>query len=207
MPRTAPKLHNPHLDYLHTHWEPLKASLTPGTRRPLAALDPWLTLEPAGPGHSPAPLNVDSLDLLLDIQTDTRGWLEEAGTLPAGRMPAPIAQLDALLHLSRRRTGQWAEDVQAWAASTAGKVRHRLDGSLGGQTLAVPCPICGTARSLRIRVLELTTHNEPYLACESGYCTPPEGYCANFIGPTPVWPMAEWEWFATLLQAQENASS
>lgn len=199
MPRTAPILHNASLGYLHAHWGALKGSLTPGTRRPMAALDPWLTLEPEGPGKTPAPLHIDSLDLLLDIQTDTRGWLEEAGALPLGRMPAPIVQLDQLLYLSRRKAGQWVDDVQNWATITAARVRHRLDGTLGGQTLNAPCPICGTERSLRVRVLELTTHNEPYLACESGTCTPPEGYCSNFLGNTPVWPMADWEWFAHLL--------
>ncbi len=204
MPHRTPKLHNPHLDYLNTHWGALKGSLTPGTRRPTRALDPWVQLEPPGPGHAPAPLHIDTFDLLLDIQADVHGWLEEVGTLPLGRMPAPIAQLDAVLHHSRRRAGTWAADVTEWARIQADRVRDRLEGGIDGQTLASACPICGAHGSLRIRVMRISTGAEPYLACESGTCTPPEGYCANFLGPTPVWPMAEWEWFATLLQAQER---
>lgn len=205
MPAKTPKLHNQHLNYLHSHWEPLRASLTPGTPAPTAALDPWVQKQAPGPGHSPAPLNIDTLDLLLDTQADTHAWLEQAGATPTGRMPEPLTQLDTLLHLARRKTGTWATGVRTWAENTAHTIRTRLDGPQAGQTLKACCPICGTSNSLRVRVLEAGAHSEPYLACESGICVPPANYCGNFLGATPVWPMHEWEWFATLLETQQRA--
>lgn len=198
-------MHNTDLAYLHKNWGALQASMTPGTPRPARTLDPWVTQEPTGPGYTRAPLIVDALDLLLDIQGDVHAWLAQAGDTTPGRMPAPIATLDELLRIANRRGGQWCSDVEAWAQATAQRVKARLEGDLTGQIINAPCPICTATGSLRIRAIKAGGLNEPYLTCESGYCRPPEGYCANFLGELPVWPMSEWEWFAGLLEAQAEA--
>lgn len=198
-------MYNPNLEYLHKNWAALKVAMTPGTSLPARTLDPWVTLEGEGAGYTKAPLIVDALDLLLDIQSDTHAWLAQAGDTTPGRMPAPITTLDELLRVASRRGGQWCEGVAAWAQATAGRVRARLEGDITGQIINAPCPICAATGSLRIRAIKAGGINEPYLTCESGYCRPPEGYCANFLGELPVWPMSEWEWFAGLLEAQEEA--
>lgn len=197
-------MHNPDLAYIHQNWAPLKTAMTPGTPRPARTLDPWMTQETPGPGYTKAPLIIDALDLLLDIQGDTHAWLAQAGNTTPGRMPTPLVTLDETLRIANRRGGQWCDEVTAWAKATAQRVRTRLEGDLTGQTIKAPCPICAATGTLRIRSIKAGGLNEPYLTCESGYCRPPEGYCANFLGELPVWPMSEWEWFAGLLEAQEE---
>lgn len=197
-------MHNTNLHYIHTNWNNLKTSLTPGTPHPIKALEPWIELTPPGPGYSKAPLHLDTFDLIHQIHTDTTTWLKQAGQTPAAPMPAPLTQLDTLLRIADRKNTTWAHEVNTWAHHTARKLRSHLEGDIAGQTIKSPCPICGTHQSLKVRTIKLATHTEPYIACESGLCQPPEGYCSNFLGNTPVWPINEWPWFAGLLEAQNH---
>lgn len=198
-------MHNKDLAYIHRNWENLREFTDPDVTRPHQRLEPWMILNDPDQG-TPSPVHLPTLTIMLDIQTQTIDYLQQAGKEPVVRMPDLLTELDEVLHINRHSAGNWHTDVKLWAINTAALVDNHLNGGYDGQRIQAACPICATQNSLVIRYIGDFNGLEPYLRCESGVCEPAEAYCGTWVHGYPAWPMREWEWFAGLLQIQNKAA-
>jgi hypothetical protein len=182
------------------------------------------------PGESIAPVHIDVLDTLADILmradmlhdhvANTLGVerLDSASSAFADPSPYLMFVSDHLLEFVEDDP-----DGMDAASDLARELRSEMARVLGevfdGQTLAAMCPFCGGkddhhpvggARTLRVKLIWMPTATdreatEPAIICAGGRCDPPESDCGRRLKGMPVWPLAEWEWFAARLQ-QRDAS-
>lgn len=192
-------MYNQDLAYIHASWGNLNAYRIPGTPRPLRPLEPWVKKQPTTSTKSKAPLHLDTLEIMLDIQIEAYAHLDEAGVTYNPKPPAFLKDLDTVLRITAKHAGAWHQGITDWAHIKAQHVRNHLEHTYDGQTIRATCPSCGDYETLRIRTVHLAGRHEPYLTCESGHCNPPEHICTTWIGGRPVWKMDQWEWFAHLI--------
>lgn len=177
------------------------------------------------PGESIAPVHIDVLDTLADILMRADMLHDHvAATLGVERLdPAPSAFSDPTPYLwfVSEHLGAFCEDdpdgmdaVSDVARDLRAEMARVLGEVFDGQTLAALCPFCGGrddhhpvggARTLRVRLIWMPTPDdkdahEPAIVCTGGRCDPPESDCGTRLRGMPVWPLAEWQWFADRLQ-------
>lgn len=222
------------------HW--LAASLLPGTHKPFTA--PAMSAEKRAEtdrrnreitgtgrqigtttmiplGESPAPMDLNVLDLLVEILT-TADELADlvSDTALVARMPsAPSAFTDPepyLLHVLDLLPACKNDHTPAFIVKQCETVVFRARSMLGlivdGQLLPMMCPWCGGrtskhlfggAKTLRIRLVPTvnpkTGKDEqlPCVVCESTLCQPPEEDFGRTHRGRPAWPLdAEGDWLA-----------
>lgn len=231
------------IDWIVERWRDLREARFKGTARPWrqptmtpearAALDAQARLEKhersaTAPGEHPAPVHVDILDVLDDIERKVEALHHHVADT-TGRPRLPRARTmggDARPHLvfvHRHLLTACAHDPDMLdaVADVIADVRDTAARQLGelhdGQTLAGTCPFChgrtpshptGGAHTLRVRVLPLPTpvdpdHTEPAIVCSNTLCEPAEGQCGLWHQGRPAWPMGEWTWLSGLLTAAD----
>lgn len=230
----------------------LAATLVPGTHKPYRA--PTISpeqraerdrdarlerLERVGiaPGETPAPVDLDVADLLVETLTTVDELCDRACI--AANEPAPPAAssafadpapfLDALLRTLPAAVLEdvaLALDVERACDSLVYRT-HALLGLLGdGQVLAALCPWCGGrtatapvggAKTLRVRAQlpagkRSVAGVDPadvtwYVVCE-GECAPPEADCGTWLRGRPAWPLGrEGQWLADRLERAAELSA
>lgn len=214
------------LDWLIEYWPDLVESRLPmATRRPwqtphldaearelldaAAALDRYFR-NPLGVRESPAPLDVNVLQTILDVLVhadDLAAELGEWGRLP----PTAVGQLDARPYLSFARAclaaeyedlgepGPWSEWAEPRVHRMYESVARALAMLYTGQVVRVLCPWCGGrtpenpiggAYTWQVTVLP---GDQVAIICR-GECEPPPGEAGTWIGGQPCWPLAQWGW-------------
>jgi hypothetical protein len=167
---------------------------------------------PLAIGEHPAPVHVDTLDLLVDLLC-TADDIAERVAQAAGvdRMPYPASSF-ASAEPYLRHAAAWlkvavealpplldyvSEQVERIKPMVEAALRERLD----GQRVPGLCPWCagGTARrqTLSVRLVKPTPELDPIPAavCESGVCEPPEPDVGLWHGRRPAWPIdTEGDW-------------
>ena len=215
-------------------WDPLQEARTKGTPRPwketTATIEQQATLDAEARaekaergafvlGDSPAPLHLDILDRLLNIQATTRAIARAIADttfdsqalvyLTRTKNPSSIQLLEyihtTITRLVEPRHQQVLDDTQEaihqLRMRTAGHFAELVD----GKTLKAQCPWCGASK-LRFRLLG-QTHPEFVIRCESGLCQPGPNDCGAWTGQgltLPTWPQWEWTWFAKQLNHHEE---
>lgn len=211
-------------------WDPLQEARTKGTPRPWkeTALTPeQQTLNDAQArteklergafvlGESPAPLHLDILDRLLNIQKTTRALARQiADTLYDGstlvyltrtKDPNPVYLLTyihtTIPRLVDPRHQQVLDDTQTEIHDLRTRTATHFAEHVEGKTLKANCPWCGGTK-LRFRRLGHHTTAEWVIRCETGLCEPPPSDCGAWTGQgftLPTWPLWEWDWFANRL--------
>lgn len=210
-------------------WDPLHEARTKGTPRPWkeTTLTPeqqnTLDIEARQEkldhgafvlGESPAPLHLDILDRLLNIQNTTReiarqiaDTLHDSPTLvylTRTRNPNPVYLIGYIQHNAPRLTEPRHQQVLDDTETTTSTLRARTTGFFSqvydGKTLKTECPWCGGYK-LRIRIIG-HQQPEPVIRCETGLCEPPPQDCGAWTGQgftLPTWPQWEWQWLAKRL--------
>jgi hypothetical protein len=162
-------------------------------------------------GEHPAPVHVDTLDLLVDVLA-TADDVAERVSQAAGvqRMPYPASSF-ASAEPYLRHAAAW---LQA-ATSTPGMLEYvtqeveRLRSLVAihlheltyGQTLKASCPWChgGINGGLTLRVRQMGERT--VVVCESGTCDPDEADCGLRHRGHPAWDLAtEGEWLAARIE-------
>lgn len=158
-------------------------------------------------GESPAPVDVDVLQTVLDIVVYADDLAAELGP-PAGcRILAPpgLGQLDARpwLHYAMARLGELPDEWAEWASPIVEKIHERTARALGmlyhGQTVKVVCPWCdgrteenpvGGAHTWSVEVLP---SNQVAIVCHGVNCNPPADVVGTWLWGKPCWPITVWE--------------
>ncbi|MEU4234167.1 hypothetical protein AB0F17_58675 [Nonomuraea sp. NPDC026600] len=225
------------LDWLIEYWPDLvEARLPMATKRPwqtpapldaegrelrdaAAYLDRYFR-NPLGVRESPAPLDVNVLQTILDVLVhadDLAAELAEWGQLA----PPGVGDLDArpYLRFARARLvdehddlgepGPWSE----WAEPIVWRMYESVARSLAmlytGQTIRLLCPWCdgrtpetpvGGAYTWRVVTLP---GNQIAIVCH-GICEPPPREVGTWWGGQPCWPISEWERLARYVRAAET---
>lgn len=175
-------------------------------------------------GESPAPLDLDIMDLLVDIldlvaahsgQREPRSCFDD----PRPHFTAIRRQL-----LAGRMTTHHQTDLEHGCEGLVYRAHQQLGLFGDGQLLAATCPWCqgrtatnptGGDRTMRVRAKlppgkKNLTGVDPtdirwYVVCESGTCEPPDQDCGERHRGRPAWPLgAEGDWLAQRIEA--NAS-
>jgi hypothetical protein len=165
-------------------------------------------------GEHPAPVHVDTLDLLVDLLA-TADDLAERIAQAAGvdRLPSPASSfVSAEPYL--RHAAAWlqpATDVLPplldYVAEQAARLRSLVAVHLHeltvGQRLRAVCPWCkgGIQGGFSLRVRKLA--DQTVIVCESGTCEPPEADSGIRHRGHPAWSVNEWDW---LIQRIEHAA-
>lgn len=164
-------------------------------------------------GEHPAPLHLDTLDVLVDVlhtaETVADRVAQAAGVdrLP----PADHALADPRPYL--RHAARWLRHtdprIALWAEHEAARLRTTVAVTLGevtdGQTLDAPCPWCGDerARTLRVRTL---AGDLKAVVCH-GVCEPSDADCGTWWRGRPAWPLStEGDWLAARLTHAAGAA-
>lgn len=167
-------------------------------------------------GEHPAPLHLDTMELLVDLLA-TADWLAELVSQHAGveRLPTPASSFaDPVPYL--RHAAHWLQDayvaepaVAFYVERESARLRTEVSVALNlvtdGQTLKAECPWCcgvtethpgGGAFTLRVRTLP---GGETAIVCH-GLCDPPESDVGAWWRGKPAWPLAtEGAWLADRL--------
>lgn len=162
-------------------------------------------------GEHPAPVHVDTLDLLVDLLA-TADDLAERVAQAAGveRMPSPSSSVvSAEPYL--RHAAAWLgpassepgllEHVAEEAARLRSLVAVHLHELTHGQTLKARCPWChgGIHGGYTLRVRQMGERT--VVVCESGTCEPSEADCGLRHHGYPAWDLAtEGEWLAARIE-------
>lgn len=210
-------------------WDPLHEARTKGTPRPWketeisieqqAALDTQARLEKQEHGafilgESPAPLHLDILDRLINIQNTTREIARQiADTLYDGptlvylthtRNPNPIYLMQYIQtntpRLTEPRHQQVLDDTHTTLQELRAKTATYFAELVEGKHLKAACPWCGGYK-LRFRLIGYE-HPELVIRCETGLCEPGPDNCGAYTGQgfsLPTWPQWEWQWLARQL--------
>lgn len=222
------------LDWLIEYWpDLLEARLPMATKRPwqqpelspeardrrdFEARIEWSMRNALAPGETPAPLDINILQVVLDVLVqadDLQAKLaEEAGHIPLD--PPGPGQLDARPYLAhaRARLTELDEAWQDWAGERAHRMYEQVARCLAmlytGQTVRVICPWCGgrTAEqpvggAWTWRVAELPG-GQIAIIC-TGTCEPPPREVGTWWGGQPCWPITEWSRLAKHVRAAEAA--
>ncbi|MBF8193268.1 hypothetical protein ITP53_47900 [Nonomuraea sp. K274] len=161
-------------------------------------------------GESPAPVDVDVLQTVLDIVVyadDLADDLAEQLDPATGR---PILASPRLGEYDARPWLQYAlaclhelpDDVVEWAWPRVQKIHERTARVLGmlyhGQTVKVVCPWCdgraeeqpvGGAYTWKVEVLP---SNQVAIVCHGVNCDPPAEHVATWLWGKPCWPITTW---------------
>lgn len=235
------------LDFLAEFWPDLDDAISPGTRRPrtvtplthsqqalrdAAARLEQLERSSAAPGESPAPIDIDALDLVSEIGAAADTLARELGYLTRcpGLPPIPSLYADPLrwLDYTGRRLAELdgmytgydgdnlafvdalIEQANAVIRRLAQKVALTLGMVFDGQTIHAICPWCDgttdhapTGGEHTWRV-RLLPGSLIAIVCESGWCEPPDHQVGTWWGSKPVWPIERWENLAKCLTATER---
>ncbi|MGA5764493.1 hypothetical protein [Nonomuraea bangladeshensis] len=158
-------------------------------------------------GESPAPLDVDVLQTILDVVVHADDLAAELG--PAALCPilAPpaLGQLDARpwLTYALARLLELPDEWSEWAWPTVQRVQERAARALGmiyhGQTVKVICPWCegrtdeqpvGGVHTWRVEVLP---GNQIAIVCHGTNCNPPANLVGTWLWGKPCWPITTWQ--------------
>jgi len=158
-------------------------------------------------GESPAPVDVDILQTLLDVLVladDLAAELGPPAMCPILAPPGP-GVLDARpwLRYSLARLHELPDDWCEWAWPTVERIYRRTAGALAeiyhGQTVRVICPWCkgrtaeqptGGAHTWRV---ELLPNNEIGIICHGINCDPPADVVSTWLWGKPCWPITTWQ--------------
>lgn len=227
------------LDWTADRWGDLVEYRLKGTPRPWrqpndltpelrAARDALARLELAeadkagrAPGHTPAPLHVSTLDVMVDVLAEADTLHETvAQYLGHDRLEPAMSALDDPIRFLRyvaARVGEAAghsEDLFEVIAERARHMRSAVTVELGeiedGQTLNAICPFCvgvtprtpaGGGKTLRFRLVESRldkAEREALIVCEND-CQPFDAEVDTWHRGRPAWPWSQWEWLAERL--------
>lgn len=203
-----PALHESRLKGTPRRWR--QTDLTPEQRAALAVehqAEKRAAGAPAG-ADSPAPLHLDVLDLLVDIDDTSRygariiqaHTLDDPPTNTIGRLNYITVNAHTLdpndddtrrieQQLRNHRaaiTKQWAEVVD-------------------GQRLKASCPWC-QHHALYFRAIGPELQTEIVIRCESGTCNPGDDAGVWHQGK-PCWPFHEWAWLANRIDHHTRAGT
>ncbi len=163
---------------------------------------------PLSIGEHPAPVHVDTLDLLVNVLA-TADDLAERVAQAAGvdRLPYPTSSfVSAEPYL--RHAAAWLQpaagalpELLGYVAEEAARLRALVATHLHelthGQTLKARCPWChgGVHGGFTLRVRQMGERT--VVVCESGTCEPDEADCGLRHRGHPAWDLAtEGEWLA-----------
>jgi hypothetical protein len=162
-------------------------------------------------GEHPAPVHVDTLDLLVDLLA-TADDLAERVAQAAGvdRLPYPTSSfVSAEPYL--RHAAAWLQPatdalpglldyVSEQAARLRSLVATHLHELTVGQRLRAVCPWCRGGIhggfTLRVRVAQ----GQTLIVCESGTCEPPEADSGTRHRGHPAWTFNEWDWLIARIE-------
>ncbi|WP_113699169.1 hypothetical protein [Nonomuraea lactucae] len=229
------------LDWLIEYWpDLLDARLPMATRRPwqtptldaegkelldaAAYLDRYFR-NPLGVRESPAPLDVNVLQTVLDVLVhadDLAAELGEWSVRPLLASPG-MGELDARPYLAyaRARLAEEQEDLgepgpwSEWAEPIVHRVYESVARALAmlytGQTVRVICPWClGRTAENPIggeytwRIHELPGRPPQIAIICHGQCEPPQREVGTWWGGKPCWPLWDWERLAKRVRDHET---
>jgi hypothetical protein len=184
-------------------WADLLDYREPGTPRP------WR--QQTGPGQpstaedtTPAPLDLDTLDLIHRITTTTRNLANTIAHTLDEHPPKPTQHPGPQLRYITARHPHTPELLQARAEHTIHRIRARMTEQFAenpdGQLLRTDCPWCHRP-GLRIRLIGPEHHQQPAVVCEHDGCNPSPAQCGLWWRGRPAWPLHEWEWLNTNMRA------
>lgn len=212
------------LDWLIEYWpDLLEARLPLATRRPWR--QPHLTpaareerdrqaaeeraeRNPLAIGESPAPVDVNVLQVALDVLVRADDLAAELGIVTMCPILPPLAygDLDArpyLRYAAARITEDDSGALAEWAAPTVQLMYEQVAKALAmlytGQTVRVVCPWCrgvtpetpaGGAHTWR--VVELPSVPPQIAIMCTGICEPSAKEVGTWWGSQPCWPISEW---------------
>jgi hypothetical protein len=231
------------LNFLAEHYPELLDSRIPGTPRPWR--EPQLTPErraaltaraerealvmhtdlpmhlrarsPEELGESPAPLHIDTLDLLVDVLAVADETAGHVAQYAGVEQPTPASSAFAdprpfLRFIAQHITGAVEADpemlgvVQDNLRPLVAQVSASLNLLRDGQILKAPCFVCrgrtpetpvGGAFTLRVTTLDDDT---PAVVCRNPLCEPTEAECGTWLRGSPAWIFSEWTWLADRLE-------
>jgi hypothetical protein len=227
------------LNWVADRWDDLVEYRLKGTPRPWrqagdlspeqrAARDALARLEIAeadrwgrAPGHSPAPLHVSTLDVMVSVLAEADTLHETvAQQLGHDRLEPAMSALDSPVRFLRwiaervQEASEHEHDLLQELVDSARHMRTAVTAELGeiedGQTLNAICPFCcgvtprtpsGGARTLRFRLVESRLRpgeREALIVCEND-CRPFDREVDTWHRGRPAWPWSQWEWLAERL--------
>lgn len=159
---------------------------------------------PSG-ADSPAPLHLDVLDLLLDIDHTSRygariiqaHTLDDPPTDTIGRL-GYIATNASTLDPHDDDTRRIEEQLRQHRAAITKQWAEVVD----GQRLKAACPWC-QGHQLYFRAIGGEAQTEIVVTCETGTCEPGDDAGVWYRG-RPCWPMHEWSWLANRIDHTER---
>lgn len=210
--------------WLAEHHDDLLEAKIKGTPRPWQESHAEVDVEAAiaerkdrselAPGEHPAPLHLDTLDLLVDLLATADDLAEQiAQAAGVARMPpAPSAFADPAPYL--RHCAAWLKPateadsglldaVEVEVSRLRSLVAAKLGFTVDGQRVPGLCPWCSGGptqqQTLRIRLVKPGPDLPPVAAavCESGVCEPPPADVGVWAGTRPAWPIdTEGKWLS-----------
>lgn len=157
-------------------------------------------------GESPAPVDVDVLQVALDVVVLADDLAAQLGPPACCPILAPpsLGQVDARpwLRYALARLDQLGDDWSDWAWPTVQRIYERTARVLGmlyhGQTVKIVCPWCdgrtpetpvGGSHTWRVEVLP---SNEVAIVCHGLNCNPPANTVGTWLWGKPCWPITTW---------------
>lgn len=165
-------------------------------------------------GESPAPVDVDILQVLLDVVVHADDLAAELGPPVCCPILAPpaLGVLDARpwLSYSLARLHELDDDWSAYVWPVVEKIYKRTAAALAeiytGQTVKIVCPWCsgrtveqpvGGAHTWQVEVLP---NNQVAIICHGTNCNPPADMVGTWLWGKPCWPITAWPRLAARLQ-------
>lgn len=216
------------LDWIHSRWTDLRATLHRGTPKPWR--EPTITLEQRGRldeqarieklergaftlGESPAPIHLDALDRAIDLTTTMARLARTIATelghhamlirAATHRYEDPLNLITYIRNHLDEVGAEAGEPVQEEAARIRAGLMHHFSEIGDGQRLKTDCPICDQP-TLYVRTIGAEGNTQPIIRCESGICEPDHQQCGTWHRNMPAWPLHEWEWFAKQITHAEE---
>ena len=171
-------------------------------------------------GESPAPVDVDILQTLLDVMVYADDLAAELGpeVLCPILAPPTLGQLDARPWLSYALARLWElpDEWSEWVWPRVERIYTRTAGALAeiyhGQVVKVVCPWCtgrteedpvGGAHTWKVEVLP---NNQVAIICHGVNCNPPADQVGTWLWGKPCWPITTWTKLAKhVMPEQERA--
>lgn len=161
-------------------------------------------------GESPAPVDVDILQTVLDVVVQADDLAAELGPeMLCPILAAPgLGQLDArpwlryslarLLELPDEQAEEWAEYAWPLVERIYQRAARALAEIYHGQVVKVVCPWCdGRTEEQPVGgsftwVVEVLPNNEVAIICHGVNCNPPVEHVATWLWGKPCWPITAW---------------
>lgn len=158
-------------------------------------------------GESPAPVDVNVLQILFDVVVHADDLAAELGPVTLCPILAPpgLGELDARpwLRYSLARLQELPEEWAEYAWPLIERIHQRAAHALAmlyhGQTVKVVCPWCqgrtdedpvGGAHTWKVEVLP---NNHVAIICHGVNCNPPAEHVGTWLWGKPCWPITTWE--------------